>query len=131
MSSKEYYGHPKFQKYAKEMIKTHSKKSHDYADNNNPLSNFKTTSELISGIPDSPFKIAFSRVVEKILRICQVMKKGDCANESVIDSLMDLAVYSLLCRILLEENIVEKGYCSYREVNLCDGSHCDTCTVNK
>lgn len=125
------YGHPKFKKYAKEMIKTHSKKSHDYADNDNPLSNFETTSELIKGIPDSPFKIALSRIIEKILRICQIAKKGNQVNESMAETLMDGAIYLILCRILWEKSIAQNEYCPYREAGDCDGNHCDTCTMNK
>ena len=129
--SNEYHGHPKFREYLKEMEEIHSRKNHDYADQQNPLSNFMTTSELIKGIPDSPFKIALSRMIEKVLRICQIAKKGNKVNENMQDTLMDLAVYSLLCRILWEEDLAEKEYCPYRESGDCYGGHCDTCTLNK
>lgn len=127
----EYYGHPKFKEYVEEMIKIHSLKNHDYSSTEEPLANFRITHELIEGIPDSPFKVALSRMIEKVLRICQIAKKGNKVDETIQDTLMDLAVYSLLCRILWEEDLAEKVYCPYRESGDCYGGHCDTCTVNK
>jgi len=101
---KKYYGHPKFIKYANEMIETHSVKNHDYADQNEPLSNFRLVYELTKGIPDSPFKVAFGRMIEKILRIREIAKKGNkVKGETIIDSLMDNANYSILSRLLIEE----------------------------
>lgn len=101
---KQYYGHPKFIDYVEEMKDIHSAKNHDYADQEEPLSNFRVVNELVEGIPDSPFKVAFTRLVEKILRISQIAKKGNMVGgESIIDSLMDSANYSILCRMLLEE----------------------------
>ena len=98
------YGHPKFKKYTKEMNSIHVCKNHDYADQNEPLSNFRIVYELTKDIPDSPFKVAFTRLVEKILRIAQVASKGNKVNnETINDSLMDGANYCILSRILFEE----------------------------
>ena len=99
-----YHGHSKFRKYLKEMDKIHSRKNHDYANQNEPLSNFRIVYELTKDIPDSPFKVAFTRLVEKILRIAQVASKGNkVKNETINDSLMDGANYCILSRILVEE----------------------------
>jgi hypothetical protein len=60
--------------------------------------------ELTLGIPDSPFKVAFTRLVEKVLRIKEIAQKGNkVKSESMTDSLMDLANYGVLSRILIEE----------------------------
>jgi len=101
---KKYYGHPDFVKYVEEMKEIHSSKNHDYADQKEPLSNFRLVYELTLGIPDSPFKVSFTRLVEKVLRIKEIASKGNkVIGESIIDSLMDLANYSILGRILIEE----------------------------
>jgi len=101
---KTYYGHPKFKEYTEEMVKIHSQKNHDYADQSDPLNNFRIVNELVKDIPDCPFKVAFTRLIEKILRISQIAKKGNqVTNETLIDSLMDGANYCILARILIEE----------------------------
>lgn len=105
----EYYGHPKFKEYTEEMNRVHSEKNHDYADQSDPLSNFRIVNDLVEDIPDTPFKVAFTRLIEKILRISQIAKKGNkVANESLTDSLMDGANYCVLSRILIEEYGLEK-----------------------
>ncbi len=99
-----YYGHPDFSKYVDEMKEIHSAKNHDYANQNEPLSNFRLVYELTKDIPDSPFLIAFTRLVEKVLRIAEIARKGNkVRGETIIDSLMDLANYAILSRILIEE----------------------------
>lgn len=107
---KKYYGHPKFIDYVEEMKNVHSVKNHDYADQSEPLSNFRIVNELVEGIPDSPFKVAFTRLIEKVLRISQIAKKGNkVEGETIIDSLMDSSNYSILSRILIEEYGLEKS----------------------
>ena len=106
---KNYYGHPKFVEYTEEMNQVHSNKNHDYADQSDPLSNFRIVNDLVEGIPDSPFKVAFTRLIEKILRISQIARKGNkVANETLTDSLMDGANYCILSRILIEEYGLKK-----------------------
>ncbi len=100
----EYYGDKRFLDYADTLKKIHSSKNHDYADQSEPLSNFRIVNEIVSGVPDSPFKVAFTRLIEKVLRIAEVAKKGNkVADESINDSLIDSGVYSGLCKILIEE----------------------------
>jgi hypothetical protein len=112
-----YYGHPKFKEYTEEMVKVHSEKNHDYADQSDPLSNFRVVNELVKGIPDCPFKVAFTRLIEKILRISQIATKGNkVADETLSDSLMDGANYCILSRILIEEYGIEVDM-SQEEVN--------------
>ena len=101
---KQYYGHPKFVKYTEEMNETHSCKNHDYADQSDPLSNFRKVYEMTRGIPDSPYKVALQLEVGKMLRKLEISKKGNkVKGETVIDTLMDSANYNILERILIEE----------------------------
>jgi hypothetical protein len=99
-----YYGDPRFINYADTLKNIHSRKNHDYANQSEPLSNFRIVYEITKDIPDSPFKVAFTRLVEKVLRIAEVAKKGNLVDdESIFDSLIDNGVYSGLCKILIEE----------------------------
>ena len=107
---KQYYGHPKFVKYTGEMNETHSCKNHDYADQSDPLSNFRKVYELTKDVPDSPFKIALTREVEKMLRKIEIAKKGNAVKgETITDTCMDEAVYNILERILIEEYGLDPG----------------------
>lgn len=101
---KKYYGDPRFYQLIDKMVEIHSSKNHDYAGQEEPLSNFKIVYELTKDIPDSPFKVALTRLIEKILRICNIASIGNAvSDETINDTLLDSAVYSLLSRILIEE----------------------------
>lgn len=95
------YGHPKFYKLLEEMADTHSRKNHDYADQGDPLSNFKEVAEIV-GI--TPFQVVQVFLATKMVRIKQLRTKPNLVQgESIKDSLMDNAIYSLLAYLLLEE----------------------------
>ena len=94
------YGHPKFNVLLQEIGELHSRKNHDYA-GDDPLSNLKACVRL--GQP--PWLGCLVRMQDKMARLEQYAKTGEflVKDESVGDTLRDLAVYSLLCRILCEE----------------------------
>jgi len=96
-----YHGHPRFYELIEEIKKTHSDKNHDYATASDPLSNLKLSQEI--GIP--PWKGVLVRMSDKWSRITQLAsgKKAQVKGEAITDTLKDLAVYSLLCLILYEE----------------------------
>jgi len=95
MKRVKYYGHPDFYKLLNKMKEIHSKKNHDYAGDDDPLSNFQIVYELTKNIPDSPFKVAFTRLVEKVVRIANIVTKGNqVEDETIDDSLLDNANYS-------------------------------------
>jgi len=106
---KKYYGHPKFYELLEEIKEIHSSKNHDYAKTTDPFSNLKMCEEIYVKCPHCkkshpiPAHIGtLIRMSDKWSRLIQLTKK-EGKNESVRDSLMDLAVYSLLRIILLEE----------------------------
>jgi hypothetical protein len=93
-------GHPRFKKLLKQMEKIHLLKNHDYAKDEDPLSNLKM-SEMF-GV--EPYIGTLVRMSDKFSRLCQIVKKGNAVkDETFEDSCLDLAVYSLLCIILHEE----------------------------
>ena len=104
---KKYYGHPKFYKLIEELKEIHSSKNHDYA-GQDPLSNLKMSEAF--GIP--AWKGTLIRMSDKFARIVQLANKEEnlVKDESIIDTLKDLAVYSLLCIILYEENKNRKWF---------------------
>lgn len=97
------YGHPRFYGLLEDMAELHSRKNHDYALETEPLSNLKAS--LAIGIP--AWKGCVIRLMDKWDRIknfarCETFKVKD---ESLKDTLMDNAVYSLLAIILYEEDV--------------------------
>ena len=94
-------GHPLFYKYLGKMALIHALKNMDYGDGD-PLGNFKF-SEEITGIP--AWKGALVRLTDKWGRIKSLLKKEKAyiQDETLEDTLLDNAVYSLLVLALMEE----------------------------
>ena len=91
----------KFYKLLDEMKQIHDRKRHDYAKKDDVLSNFRT-SEL-AGIP--AWQGVAIRIGDKFSRLMSFVKKGKLKvkDESLKDTLIDLANYALICTILYEE----------------------------
>ena len=85
--------------------KLHDAKRHDYGDDIDVFANFRL-SEL-AGI--SPWKGSIIRMGDKYARISNFIKKGDFKfkEESIKDTLMDMAIYSLITIILYEEEMFD------------------------
>ena len=79
----------------------HDQKRHDYGANEDIFANFRL-SEL-SGI--SAWQGSVVRMGDKYARISNFIKKGEFKfkEESIKDTLMDMAIYSLITMILFEE----------------------------
>jgi hypothetical protein len=79
----------------------HDRKNSNYSADHDPLSNLKASEEF--GIPG--YIGTMIRMSDKWSRLVQLMRgKEDLVGESMKDTLLDLAVYSLLEIILLEEH---------------------------
>ena len=100
-NSPEFYGHPSFYELLANMAELHSRKNHDYAGSEHPLRNFYKSKEM--GV--TPFTGVMVRLSDKWSRLESFMKQGilEVKGESVEDTLMDNAVYSLLAILLLRE----------------------------
>ncbi len=96
-------GHPEFYKLLERMAEIHSIKNRDYNPSDDPLANFKICESM--GIP--AWKGCLVRMGDKFSRLCSFAKKEkyEVRDESVEDTLIDLAVYSLLCVILYREQL--------------------------
>ena len=90
---------PRFHNLLKEIGELHDRKNADYATSQDPFSNFRECERL--GVP--AWRGCLVRMSDKWCRICNLVKTGECRNEPIEDSLMDLAVYSLICLLLYQD----------------------------
>lgn len=94
-------GHPRFHQLLEELGDIHSRKSAGYSGKENPLSNFYGSAKF--GV--SPFLGCLVRLSDKFNRLTNIVKDEslEMVNESIVDTLMDLAAYALIAIILLED----------------------------
>ena len=90
---------PAFNKLIDEILELHESKNSDYAQDTDPLSNLRRSTRL--GIP--AWKGVIVRLTDKWSRVEQLTAGKLPKHESLRDSLIDNAVYSLLAVILLDE----------------------------
>lgn len=97
----DFHGHPDFYRLLVKIADLHSRKNHDYAGKGNPLRNFYKCKE--QGL--TPFQGVMVRLSDKRSRLESFCRQGvlEVKGESVVDTLMDNAVYSLLAILLFEE----------------------------
>src|SRR4051812_26284459 len=93
------HGDPRFYALLEEIADLHSRKNHDYAKTDEPLSNFNKCAAF--GV--EPWRGVLVRMSDKWSRIEQLAGGKVAKNESLRDSLIDNAVYSLLCILLLDD----------------------------
>lgn len=106
-----------FAKVLEEINEMHRKKQADYGSDNDPFANIRA-SELF-GMP--AWLGAVIRANDKISRIQAFSRKGRLANETVEDSLLDLAVYAVIALTMYREE--QAGGC-------CDCPASEHCAVD-
>ena len=91
----------RFEELLEDMKEIHDKKRHDYANEDDIFANF-SHSEL-AGIPS--WKGTAIRLGDKFSRLMEFAKKEtlEVKDESIKDTLLDLANYALITHILYEE----------------------------
>ena len=91
----------RFHEIVNEMVDLHDRKNHDYA-GDDYLSNFLMC-EKHMGIPG--WKGCIIRLSDKMARIMNIAKNDEVSvgDEKITDTLMDLAVYAIITRILYED----------------------------
>lgn len=105
----ELQGHPRFFELLLQMAEMHSKKDHDYTADGIPYSNIRESADEV-GIP--AWKASLIRLGDKRSRLRTFARdiKNQVCSEKIEDTLLDLAVYSLITLILYEEeNANEKA----------------------
>lgn len=94
-----------FYKLIEEIKFLHDKKRQDYGQEGDPLANVRASQQF--GV--SPWLGAIIRLNDKVTRIGSFAKKGVLANESIEDSMMDIAVYALIALQLYREEKANAG----------------------
>jgi hypothetical protein len=90
-------GDPMFYEYLVKMAQLHAKKNHDYSQDQDPLSNLKACEAI--GIP--AYKGVLVRLQDKWSRLIELSKKeAKVLEESVEDTLLDMAIYAILAIVL-------------------------------
>lgn len=90
---------PAFNRLIEEVLALHNDKNHDYAEDADPMSNFRRAERF--GV--EAWRGILIRMSDKWSRIEQLTSGKTPKNESLRDSLIDNAVYSLLAVLLLDE----------------------------
>jgi hypothetical protein len=98
-------GDPRFLALLDDIEKLHAVKQRDYGRDADPFANVRASEEW--GV--SPWIGALIRATDKVRRLQTYAIKGSLSNEGVEDSLMDLAVYSLIALILFREEQCDTG----------------------
>jgi hypothetical protein len=90
----------KFLRLLCKMRELHDAKGADYGDGTDAYSNFRRSSRL--GVP--PLVGCLVRLSDKFERVIQLSKhKAQVKDESIVDTLIDLANYALIAIILYDE----------------------------
>lgn len=92
-------GDPRFHALLKEIGDLHDRKQADYGREDDPFANVRASSDW--GV--ASWVGALIRGTDKIKRLQKAARGSTMANESVEDSMMDLAVYALISLILYRE----------------------------
>lgn len=99
-------GDPRFHALLKQIGELHDKKQEDYGRKGDPFANVRASADW--GIP--AWIGTMVRANDKIKRLQSFARNGKLANEGVEDSLMDIAVYSLIALVLFrEDNTTEEN----------------------
>lgn len=94
-------GSARFHEILSELGQLHDKKQADYGTDSDPFANVRGSEEW--GVP--AWVGALVRGNDKIRRLQAMVRKGRLENESVEDSMRDLAVYSIIALVLYEEGV--------------------------
>lgn len=111
-------GDPQYLALLDEIREMHLSKSHDYGFRD-PLANLRAAEEL--GI--RPWIGCLLRANDKVTRIKSFIQSGTLKNESVEDSLLDIASYALLALRLLREDARAEVPPQYRTQYSKDNPH--------
>lgn len=92
-------GHPGYLKLLDEMKELHCRKAADYGRGQDPLANVRAGADF--GVP--AWVGVMIRANDKMHRIKSFLANGSLKNESVEDSLKDMAAYALIALVLYRE----------------------------
>jgi len=103
------HGHPRFYEILNELAELHDKKNAQYATKDNPLGNFYRVAQLQSklfkdSIKNKPLATALAFMSKQVDGVYEMVGEAkENTPDSLKDKLYDIAVYSIICSILIEE----------------------------
>lgn len=110
----EFHGHPMFYKILAEMAMLHSRKNQDYASKEKPLQNFERVAmwckeyNLVT-LGNEEVKVAIIYMLKQLDAALKLLMTGQKAVvEGIPKRLRDVAVYTILEEIILEETKKQK-----------------------
>jgi hypothetical protein len=98
-------GSDRFHELLEEKGLLHDRKQADYGTDGDPFANVRASTEW--GV--APWVGAMVRLTDKVRRLQSLIRNGRLENESATDSLDDIAVYAIIARVLLEEELPHSG----------------------
>lgn len=107
MTQEEYF--KRFLEKCDQMIRTTKAKNTDYAESSDAFANFKMIEQMTHGRITVADGIVV-RMTDKLKRISSLLAREAAVSEKIEDTVLDMAVYSLILLIWLEHKIdVEKS----------------------
>ena len=91
-----------FEKVLNEMLALSRRKRHDYAQDDDPWSNFRRSADQVGAQPELAVEVL---IATKQARLRELRSK-EAVNESVRDTMIDRAVYSVIALVLFDEEAV-------------------------
>ena len=94
--------HPNSTRFHKLLVQVgalHDQKQRDYGRGDDPFYNVRASAEW----DVEPWVGAMIRLNDKVKRLQSLYRTGELRNESAFDSLQDIAVYTIMAYVLLEE----------------------------
>jgi hypothetical protein len=92
-------GDPRFHALLDEIGALHAVKQRDYGADHDPYANVRASQRF--GV--EPWVGALIRLNDKVERLARFAQRGNLANESAEDSMLDIAVYALISLVLYRE----------------------------
>lgn len=82
-----------FHELLERMKEVHDRKSHDYAQDHDPFSNFRRAAQIVDWFRDPSDQVFAGIIGIKLARLAELMNGKQALNESMEDNLIDLANY--------------------------------------
>ena len=108
---RKYHGHPMFYKLLEKEKELHSEKNYQYANKEEPLSNFRRVGQLCHKVMLNPnvsddLKVAMVNMAKQIDAVYDIVGESKKNTiESLEDKFRDISIYSKLCIILNKEKM--------------------------
>lgn len=100
-------GDDPFERAVMDIVEMNRRKRKDYADDDDPFSNFKDSAFILALDGFGQTEAVLFNIAQKVARLRSLRRNGRMGmtfNESVQDTYLDLAVYSVILYAMVEKN---------------------------